>query len=145
AEVVRTAFLRLDRTDPLSPPLQGSPTIVDRLEPLEFDPAASSVHSELSQRTIDVHPPSIAAQPGSPTAFGRYQVIGLLGKGGFGTVYLGYDNQLERRVAIKVPRQDRSRSATSNQQSLAEARRLARLKHPGIVTVYDAGEQDGLI
>src|SRR6516225_3993099 len=46
------------------------------------------------------------ARPGSvpvpPAAFGRYQVRGTLGAGGFGSVYLGHDTQLDRRVAIKV-------------------------------------------
>src|SRR5436853_3813852 len=71
-----------------------------------------------------------------PTAFGRYQVRSLLGRGGYGTVYLGYDTQLNREVAIKVPNL-RLSSDKVEQQFLREARQLAQLKHPGIVTVFD--------
>jgi class 3 adenylate cyclase/tetratricopeptide (TPR) repeat protein len=66
-----------------------------------------------------------------------------LGAGGFGAVYLAHDSQLDRTVAIKVMHggvsQDRS------EQSLHEARSLARLRHPGIVSVHDVGIQDGRV
>jgi class 3 adenylate cyclase/tetratricopeptide (TPR) repeat protein len=75
-----------------------------------------------------------------PTSFGRYQVRELRGSGGFGEVYIGFDLQLNRQVAIKVPR---LKSAGAEQRFLLEARQLAQLNHPGIVTVYDAGVQDG--
>ncbi|MEZ6057885.1 MAG: protein kinase [Planctomycetaceae bacterium] len=73
-----------------------------------------------------------------PQAFGRYEVRGMLGEGGFGTVYLGYDTQLDRQVAIKAPRLD-VKSAVTQQQFLAEARQLAKLNHTGIVSVFDVG------
>ena len=104
AEVVRTVFLHLDRTDALGPPAQGMPTVAKgALLPPECDPGASSLHREFSQATIDVHPPAPAA-PAPPPRPWAYPVIGFLGKGGFGTVFLGYDSQLQHRVAIKVPR-----------------------------------------
>ena len=77
----------------------------------------------------------------SPEFYGRYQVLGVLGKGGFGTVYTGLDTQLQRKVAIKVPHRQLAEAETD--QFLREARRLAQLKHPGIVTVFDVGVQDG--
>ena len=81
-------------------------------------------------------------QPGFPPEFfGRYQVLGVLGKGGFGTVHVGLDTQLQRKVAIKVPL--RHLPPSDADQFLREARRLAQLKHPGIVMVYDVGVQDG--
>ncbi|HLN31668.1 MAG TPA: protein kinase [Gemmataceae bacterium] len=80
-----------------------------------------------------------------PLAFGRYVVRGLLGEGGFGAVYLGYDTQLERTVAIKVPHLQQIESANACQLFLKEARRLARLRHPGIVTVHDVGVQDNQV
>ncbi|MBC8114679.1 MAG: protein kinase, partial [Candidatus Saccharimonas sp.] len=71
-----------------------------------------------------------------PTTFGRYETRRVLGSGAFGRVYLGYDPQLNRQVAIKVPILKAGDSA-SRAQFLLEARQLAALKHPGIVAVYD--------
>lgn len=87
-----------------------------------------------------VSPSGPAAVP--PAAFGRYQVQRALGAGGYGTVYLGHDTELDRPVAIKVLI---AGSAPVGEQSLQEARRLARLRHPGIVTVHDVGMQDGQV
>lgn len=77
----------------------------------------------------------------SPEFFGRYQVLGVLGKGGFGTVHIGLDTQLQRKVAIKVPHRNLAEGET--EPFLREARRLAQLKHPGIVTVFDVGVEGG--
>jgi hypothetical protein len=72
-------------------------------------------------------------------------VTALLGRGGFGIVYKGYDDQLRREVAIKIPHRERLRSARDAEDYLAEARILAGLDHPGIVPVYDCGRtEDGL-
>ncbi len=76
-----------------------------------------------------------------PTNLGRFKINGVLGQGGFGTVYLGFDDQLKRSVAIKVP--TRVLSGVDLDKFLEEARRLAQLRHPGIVTVFDVGEFDG--
>lgn len=76
-----------------------------------------------------------------PIAFGRYVVSRVLGLGGFGKVFVAHDPELRRDVAIKTPA--RLLDDTEIDQFLQEARRLAKLKHPGIVTVYDVGIQDG--
>ena len=81
-------------------------------------------------------------EPPPPTSFGRYEVRGVLGKGAFGVVYQGYDGQLGRTVAIKVPHIHLS-SREVEETFLVEARQLAQLKHPGIVTVFDVGVQAG--
>jgi formylglycine-generating enzyme required for sulfatase activity len=83
--------------------------------------------------------------PPLPTCLGRYRVIGKLGRGGFGIVYQGYDEDLRRDVAIKVPRPDRVSTPADAEAYLAEARALAKLDHPGIVPVHDFGRtEDGL-
>jgi serine/threonine protein kinase/predicted ATPase len=78
----------------------------------------------------------------APKSFGRYVVKDVLGSGAFGTVYLGHDHQLDRPVAIKAHRADRELSTDSLNEFQQEARRLAKLKHPGIVAVHDFGTQD---
>ena len=81
-----------------------------------------------------------AEQPGH---IGRYKVIGILGRGGFGTVYRARDEELQRDVAIKVWRRDRFAGDEAVEQLVEEARHVARLeKHPAIVGVYDVGRQE---
>lgn len=77
-----------------------------------------------------------------PARLGRYIVAGRLGAGAFGVVYRGRDPDLEREVAIKVPRFERMASPEIVDLYLAEARTTARLDHPGIVPVYDCGQTD---
>lgn len=72
----------------------------------------------------------------------RYQLIEEIGRGGMGVVYRARDLHLERDVALKLL--DRSTLGTEGQaRLLREARAVAKLNHPNIVTVYDASELDG--
>ena len=74
--------------------------------------------------------------------FGRYNIEKELGRGSFGAVYLGYDTQLQRQVAIKTPRFELDWE-TVESEFLTEARQLAKLNHPGIVSVFDVGVENG--
>jgi len=77
---------------------------------------------------------------------GRYRLDRILGEGGFGRVYLGFDEELQRQVAIKVPKKERFRKPEDAEEYLQEARTVAKLDHPHIVPVYDVGRtQDGSI
>src|SRR5262249_46709395 len=79
-------------------------------------------------------------------ALGRYGIVTKLGAGGFGTVYKGYDDELCRDVAIKVPHRHHIKSTASADTYLKEARVLAQLDHPGIVPIYDVGRtEDGCV
>jgi serine/threonine protein kinase len=64
--------------------------------------------------------------------------------GTFGTVFKARDPQLDRVVALKVPRLGNLGGEDDRQRFLREARSVAQLRHPAIVPVYEAGEADGL-
>jgi WD40 repeat protein len=70
---------------------------------------------------------------------GRFQLQTLLGQGAFGRVYRAHDPQLERPVALKVPRFP-SDDPEQAERFLSEARSAARLRHPNIVTVFETGQ-----
>ena len=82
---------------------------------------------------------SVNGPPEPPTHIGRYRVDQLLGHGGFGLVYLAYDDQLDRPVAVKVPHAKRVSCVDDAAPYLAEARTVANLDHPNIVPVHDVG------
>lgn len=74
---------------------------------------------------------------------GRFQLIKLLGEGGFGLVYLAKDTVTEKTVALKLPRPERIVRTDWRERFLREARTAAILHHPNIVRIYDAGEIEG--
>ncbi len=77
------------------------------------------------------------------TLSGRFRIERLLGRGGMSSVWEAYDEELGRPVAIKLLHARRLESADSVDRFEREARTLALLAHPGIVTVIDRGETDG--
>jgi serine/threonine protein kinase/formylglycine-generating enzyme required for sulfatase activity/tetratricopeptide (TPR) repeat protein len=80
-----------------------------------------------------------------PTGVGRYRVVKPLGQGGFGQVFLAHDDDLDRDVAIKVPRPERVTLPEDIEAYLTEARIVAGLDHSHIVPVFDFGRtEDGL-
>ncbi|HYN16954.1 MAG TPA: protein kinase, partial [Actinomycetes bacterium] len=74
----------------------------------------------------------------------RYEVVARIAQGGMAIVYRGHDRQLDRVVAIKVPRPEFARDRGFSEQFRREARTAARLSHPNVVAVYDSGEERGL-
>ncbi|MGZ5446461.1 MAG: serine/threonine-protein kinase [Thermoanaerobaculia bacterium] len=73
---------------------------------------------------------------------GRIRVDALLGAGGMGEVYRGWDEKLERAVALKVVHSDGRLDAAMRARFLREARALSRLDHPNICRLYDVLERD---
>lgn len=83
-----------------------------------------------------------------PAVLGRYKILKEIGRGAMGVVYLGKDPTIQRFVAIKTMRLDELDNMDEVKQFrerfFREAESTGRLSHPNIITVYDAGEQEGL-
>ena len=92
-------------------------------------------------------PVNVGSNPGRAT-LGRYRIERELGRGAMGAVYLGLDPQIGRRVAIKTMALGREFAGTelveARTRFFREAEMAGRLQHPDIVTIFDAGEEDGL-
>src|SRR3954454_20510172 len=69
-------------------------------------------------------------------ALGRYLVLEPHGSGGMGVVYIAYDPQLDRKIAIKLLKADAARDQSRLRR---EGQAMARLQHPNVVTVFDVG------
>jgi eukaryotic-like serine/threonine-protein kinase len=76
-------------------------------------------------------------------AGGRYRLERPLGHGGMASVYLGLDTELDRPVAVKLLAENAAADDGLRKRFVREARLAARLSHPNVVSVYDAGEDDG--
>ncbi len=78
------------------------------------------------------------------TTVGRIRIVDTLGEGGMGTVYVGYDETLKRKVALKAIRDERRLDAETKARFLREARILSQLDHPGICRIHEIIEtEDG--
>jgi len=72
----------------------------------------------------------------------RYQILSAVGRGGMGEVYAAYHPDLDRRIALKVVSESSANAPEQRARLLREARAIARLSHPNVVAVYDAGTID---
>ncbi|HYH54047.1 MAG TPA: protein kinase [Solirubrobacterales bacterium] len=87
-------------------------------------------------------PPTSAQMIGTVLS-GRYKLEAKLGSGGMSTVYLARDTTLDRQVAVKVLHREMSEQADQLERFRQEARAVAKLSHPNVVAVIDAGEDGG--
>src|SRR5207249_8903798 len=78
------------------------------------------------------------------TRLGRYEVRSLLGAGGMGEVYLAYDHDLEREIAIKVLRDGSGGNADRLRRFTQEAKAASGLHHPNVAHVYEIGLHDNV-
>ena len=105
----------------------------DATTPVAVAPVADApVHSDPGVR-----------RPGAPTHIGRYVILRTLGEGGMGVVYAAYDEELDRKVAVKLIRPSMQGNSQIRTRILREAQALARVSAPNVVTVYQVGEVDG--
>ncbi|HEV2720137.1 MAG TPA: serine/threonine-protein kinase, partial [Thermoanaerobaculia bacterium] len=77
------------------------------------------------------------------TRVGPYEVLSLLGEGGMGAVYRGRDPRLGRDVAIKILLPDTARDGDALARFEREARAIASLSHPNVLSIFDYGDQEG--
>ena len=99
--------------------------------------ASGQDDTRVASRSADGSAPP-ALPPGAPTRIGRFELRAMLGEGAFGRVYRGFDSELRRDVAIKVPHlaglDDEFR-----ERFLREARAIATIHHPNLCPVYEVG------
>lgn len=86
-----------------------------------------------------------AKSPSGSLRLGRYVILRTLGEGGMGVVYAAYDEELDRRVALKVLRGASGSNQELRQRMLREAQALARISDPHVIHVYEVGEIAGQV
>ena len=125
-----------DDSHPLRPSTDNLPQTTDWL--------AAELDSRQGAGDVPPQQPEAVVEDAreSPPQIGRYRIKKILGQGGYGRVYEGYDDVLKRPVAVKVPYRRLVSSAERMRLYIHEARVVASLDHPNIVPVYDAGETD---
>ncbi len=116
----------------------GTTILLERIvEPAEV--SLSMLKDEpLAPPPIQKPAPVPVVQPG--TTIGRFEVRERLGAGAFGAVYRAFDPQLQRDIALKVPHRSVASDPKRVERFLREARSAAKLRHPNIVPVFDAGQ-----
>ncbi|MCA9719390.1 MAG: protein kinase, partial [Myxococcales bacterium] len=98
------------------------------MRPEQTDPVAHLLRAKVRRDLVDA--------TDDPFRLGRFTVLGRLGGGGMGVVYVAYDPDLDRKIALKILH---SRGEQGHREMLREGRALARLRHPNVVGVYEVG------
>lgn len=132
-------------SDHVVDPEASTKSLVDQEDSTEENPFASEqLCTTLPLAPVLQHPKRRHLGPAIPVgatiADGRYRIVELIGSGGFGAVYRAEDTELGRFVALKVLH--RAMNGDEHQRFQNECRALARLDHPGIVAVFDAGQSE---
>jgi len=139
-EAYETANANRDETPKLLAPDLANPVedLVDDLSPQEREQAIAALAflNEAKGPAANVQ----ASPTQLPERIGRYSIIRSLGRGGFAEVFLAHDEELDRRVALKVPLFDSSRNEAARQRFEREAKLAASLGHPKIVPVFEFGD-----
>lgn len=106
-------------------------------KPVNLPVTLARVQSQLARRREAVAQPGFCVEIGGDVS--HYRVEAQLGQGGMGTVYRATDTRLARTVALKVLSADLALSPQQVERFTREARAIARVRHPGVVAVYDVG------
>ena len=119
------------------------PKMPERRAPTPAEQRQHAAASRETNRPTDSTPLVAGQFAKLPAAFGRYQVEKLLGRGAMGAVYLACDTQLDRLVALKIPKVAASGSKRLLLRLATEAKAAAKLDHASLCKVFDAGEVGG--
>jgi eukaryotic-like serine/threonine-protein kinase len=111
----------------------------DKAKATMDDPTVTEFNTPLTS------PPSSGVGNADPATWGPFKIIQKVGHGGFGDVYQAFDTILQREIALKLLRPDGQNAGGQEavQQVLHEARQMARVRHPNVVTVYGVDTFDG--
>src|SRR5262249_1038466 len=112
--------------------------ITTSVVPVDPSAAAAAPNAEANAQPAAAGVPVLTAGD----TFGRYQISRLLGRGGMGAVYLAYDSQLQRYVALKTP--SLGDNPTAIGRFYREARASAQLRSPFLCPTYDVGQVSGI-
>ncbi len=107
-----------------------------------FPNATETVAKAFAEATAD-EPFGMSDTPRLPERFGDFRIVREIGRGGMGVVYEAIQESLQRPVALKLLPIAAALNPTGRQRFRQEALTAAKLKHPNIVSIYDAGTQDG--
>ncbi len=136
-------FAGLDQLEGLAAPLRA--VREPAAGPCDAQPVGETV-DDVTQTGPALTPPAAPAlptsRPGSPYIPG-YEILGVLGRGGMGVVYLAQQVALKRLVALKMIRAGSQADEADLARFKIEAEAVARLAHPNIVQIYDVGEHNG--
>lgn len=105
--------------------------------------AESSIHQASDETHGETAQYQVKAGELLPRGFGRYELRALLGRGGMGAVYQAYDPELDRLVALKIPKALGNEIDDWRERFKVEARAAATIQHPNICPVYEVGESNG--
>jgi serine/threonine protein kinase len=125
--------------------IAGDNELADKLRSLRAIDSIARVFRESAAVTSDpgVVTPSAGNPPASLLQWGLLELREKVGEGAFGEVYRAWDPTLQREVALKLLRAERSESEASTTRFIDEARKLARVRHPNVLVVHGADRQQG--
>jgi tRNA A-37 threonylcarbamoyl transferase component Bud32 len=120
-----------------APPVEGGPPPPT---PARLSRAAPPMDIGATSPLVALSEPSSSGE-----TVGRYRLLNLVGRGGMGEVYAAHDPDLDRKIAIKIMRGDTYPDEIEAARMMREARAIAKLSHPNLVTVYDVGSSSGRV
>ena len=109
-------------------------------------PSCGTTFGLLGEETLSYHPAEVNGSAVSPVVktIGHFELLDRVGSGSFGSVWRARDIELDRTVAVKIPRRGEL-GATETDQFFREARAAAQLKHPNIVSVHEVGREEDTV